>query len=235
MKIVGRRFLHRSIYLLVASFCAVFGACPCEARLVYLVEPLSTAPRISFIAHFLTDKECDHLIQLAKPQLTRSWVVDDYGNSTGIFDDRRTSMGAFLDNDLNDSILQGIERRIETLTQVPAKRGELLQVLHYEVGGEYQPHYDYFSPNTPGGQTALARSGQRLVTLIMYLNTPEEGGETIFPIADLAITPQKGSAVLFYNCDPEGREDPTTLHGGAPVKAGEKWIATRWIREKDFQ
>ncbi|HEX5664436.1 MAG TPA: 2-oxoglutarate-dependent dioxygenase, partial [Xanthomonadaceae bacterium] len=32
------------------------------------------------------------------------------------------------------------------------------------------------------------------------------------------------------------RPDPgtRTLHGGAPVLAGEKWVATKWLREREF-
>jgi prolyl 4-hydroxylase len=25
-----------------------------------------------------------------------------------------------------------------------------------------------------------------------------------------------------------------TLHGGAPVLEGEKWVATKWLREREF-
>jgi prolyl 4-hydroxylase len=74
-----------------------------------------------------------------------------------------------------------------------------------------------------------------MATLIMYLNSTEKGGETIFPDANVAITPKKGNAVLFYNCLPCGKEDPLTLHGGSPVVQGEKWIATKWIHLEEVK
>lgn len=42
--------------------------------------------------------------------------------------------------------------------------GEPLHILHYELGQEYQAHYDYFhdSVNTRNG-------GQRIATMLMYL------------------------------------------------------------------
>ncbi len=45
-----------------------------------------------------------------------------------------------------------------------ADHGEGLQVLHYEVGQKYEPHYDYFLDtfNTKNG-------GQRIATVLMYL------------------------------------------------------------------
>jgi hypothetical protein len=45
-----------------------------------------------------------------------------------------------------------------------AEHGEGLQVLHYEAGQKYEPHFDYFHDdfNTKNG-------GQRIATLLMYL------------------------------------------------------------------
>ncbi len=199
------------------------------------VEKLSSSPKILVISDFLSSEECDHLIQLASSQLKRSTVVDDDGATDTKLDSRRSSEGMFLPSDSNDKIVKAIEERIVTLTHYPRERGEPLQILRYQIGAEYQPHFDYFSPDTPGGAVHLQRGGQRIVTLIMYLNTPKKGGETIFPTAGVSVTPKKGSAVLFYNCTSSGKTDPRSLHGGAPVLDGEKWIATKWIRAENFK
>ncbi len=207
---------------------------PNKNHVNYTAKALSSCPRISTISHFLSDEECDYLITLARPGLERSTVVDESGSMHSVLDDRRTSEGMFLANNEKDPILQRIEARIADLTQIPQENGEQLQILHYGVGGEFQPHYDYFYSDTAGGKANLERGGQRVVTVIMYLNTPEAGGETIFPEAHKSVTPMKGSAVMFHNCLPSGVEDPLTLHGGAPVKAGEKWIANKWMRKGTF-
>ena len=125
-----------------------------------------------------------------------------------------------------------IEQRIAKLLNWPAENGEGLQVLHYRPGSEYEPHYDYFDPADPGTPAVLSHGGQRVASLIMYLNTPERGGATTFPDAQLEVMPQRGNAVFFSYARP----DPTTrtLHAGAPVLAGEKWIATKWLRERVF-
>ena len=67
----------------------------------------------------------------------------------------------------------------------------------------------------------------------MYLNDPSRGGGTTFPSVNLEIAPKKGSAVFFSydRAHPVSR----TLHGGAPVLAGEKWVATKWLREREFK
>lgn len=200
----------------------------------FAIQTLKTMPRIYLIPNFLSLDECDHLIREARPQLKPSTVVDDSKAHTGKLDRRRSSQGMFFSSNPTDPVLRTIERRIADLTGMPVENGEAIQVLWYQVGGEYRPHYDYFSSHTVGGASSIGRGGQRVATVIMYLNDTEAGGETIFPKAQVSVTPKKGTALLFYSCDPSGKEDPLTLHGGAPVKAGEKWIATKWIRSGVF-
>lgn len=174
------------------------------------------------------------MIELSRPHLIASKVVDEQ-NKGETSDPRRNSRGYFIPHNGNDRILNDIEKRIASITGMPKENGENLHVLCYGIGGEYQPHYDYFNAGTPGGNEQLSRGGQRVASLIMYLNNPTAGGETIFPRANISVTPKKGDAVLFYNCTPNGAVDPNSLHGGAPVKAGEKWIMTRWIRQGEFK
>ncbi|HSX13368.1 MAG TPA: 2OG-Fe(II) oxygenase [Chlamydiales bacterium] len=195
---------------------------------------ISEQPRIFLLKDFLTGKECDHIIRVSRPNMIPSKVVDDK-NRGETTDYRRSSEGFFIPTNWNDPLLKGIENRIESLTGIPVENGESLHILHYKIGGEYQPHFDYFNPLTAGGADYLRRGGQRIATVLMYLNTPKAGGETIFPKANITIKPQKGDAVLFYNCTPDGTVDPNSFHGGSPVIAGEKWIMTQWIREKAFR
>jgi prolyl 4-hydroxylase len=105
-------------------------------------------------------------------------------------------------------------------------------VLRYRPGAEYRPHHDYFDPGQPGTAAVLARGGQRLATLVMYLDTPAGGGATSFPDIGLEVAPVKGHAVFFSYDRPHA--STRTLHGGAPVLAGEKWVATKWLRERRF-
>jgi prolyl 4-hydroxylase len=110
--------------------------------------------------------------------------------------------------------------------------GEGLQILRYRPGAEYRPHHDYFDPVHPGTAKILERGGQRVGTLVMYLNTPEGGGATTFPDVGLEVAPVRGNAV-FFSYD-RAHPSTRTLHGGAPVTAGEKWVATKWLRQGVF-
>jgi prolyl 4-hydroxylase len=113
-------------------------------------------------------------------------------------------------------------------------QGEDLQVMRYGVGAEYTPHFDYFDLDRPGQAAHLANGGQRIASLVIYLNDVEAGGETVFPEVGLSVAPAKGSAVYFAYTDARSRCDPLSFHAGAPVQRGEKWIATRWMRERAF-
>jgi prolyl 4-hydroxylase len=187
-------------------------------------------PRVVVFGGFLSHSECDELVALAQPRLARSETVDtDTGGSE--INEARTSQGMFFTRGEGELIAR-IEARIAALLDWPVENGEGVQVLHYRPGAQYKPHYDYFDPAQPGTPTILKRGGQRVGTLVMYLNTPEKGGGTTFPDVHLEVAPIKGNAV-FFSYD---RADPSTrtLHGGAPVLAGEKWVATKWLREGRF-
>ena len=195
---------------------------------VLLAMPL---PRMVLLGKLLSDEECDALIAAARPRMARSLTVDTRTGGEELHHDR-TSNGMFFERGENP-LIQRIEARIACLLHWPVENGEGLQVLHYRPGTEYKPHYDYFDPAEPGTPTLLRRGGQRVGTLVMYLNTPEKGGGTTFPDVPLEVAPQRGNAVFFSYERPH--PSTRTLHGGAPVMAGDKWIATKWLREGKFE
>ena len=197
-------------------------------EMLFVIE----SPRVVLFGNLLSDEECDLLVSLSRDKLERSSVVNA---STGAYDihPHRTSSGTYFRRGENE-LLQRIERRIAELVGCPVEQGEPIQVLHYEPGGEYKPHYDYFDPAHSGNQEVLAQGGQRIATLIMYLNDVACGGSTVFPEIGLDVLPRKGHAVYFAYCDDDGALDVRTLHGGSPVKSGEKWIATKWFRQQPY-
>ncbi|XP_072988406.1 probable prolyl 4-hydroxylase 3 isoform X2 [Typha latifolia] len=195
----------------------------------------------------LSKEECEYLIELAKPHMEKSTVVDA---ATGKSKDSRvrTSSGMFLRRG-QDKIVRTIEKRIADFTFIPVEHGEGLQILHYEVGQKYEPHYDYFLDeyNTKNG-------GQRIATVLMYLSDVEEGGETVFPSAKgnssslsyynelsecakkgLSVKAKRGDALLFWSMRPDATLDPSSLHGGCPVIKGNKWSSTKWMHIQEYK
>ncbi|XP_010467565.1 PREDICTED: prolyl 4-hydroxylase 5 [Camelina sativa] len=211
------------------------------------VEVISWEPRAVVYHNFLTNEECEHLISLAKPSMVKSTVVDE--KTGGSKDSRvRTSSGTFLRRG-HDEVVEVIEKRISDFTFIPVENGEGLQVLHYQVGQKYEPHYDYFLDefNTKNG-------GQRIATVLMYLSDVDDGGETVFPAAKgnisavpwwnelskcgkegLSVLPKKRDALLFWNMRPDASLDPSSLHGGCPVVKGNKWSSTKWYHVHEFK
>ena len=189
------------------------------------------SPRVVVFGGLLSDEECDEMVALARQRLTRSETLDNATGETEVHA-ARTSDGMFFNRGEFELCLR-IERRIARLVRWPFENGEGLQVLRYRPGAEYRPHHDYFDPVHPGSQAVLKRGGQRVGTVVMYLNMPAKGGATTFPDAALEIAPIKGNAVFFSYERPH--PSTRTLHGGAPVIEGEKWVATKWLRESRFE
>ncbi|XP_027359414.1 probable prolyl 4-hydroxylase 6 [Abrus precatorius] len=207
------------------------------------VTQLSWRPRAFLYKGFLSEEECDHMINLAKDKLEKSTVVDNESGKS-VMNEVRTSSGMFLDK-AQDEVVADVEARIAAWTFLPIENGESLQILRYENGQKYEPHLDYFDD-----ETNQIMGGHRIATVLMYLSDVEKGGETIFPNFELsqpkdeswsecahegyAVKPVKGDALLFFSLHPDATPDTKSLHGSCPVIEGEKWSATKWIRVSDF-
>ena len=206
---------------------------PDAAADLHQVRVLSSlmSPRVVVFGSLLSATECDALMVLAGARLARSETVESSTGGSEI-NEARTSEGMFFRREENP-LCARIERRIARLLNWPLDHGEGLQVLRYRPGAEYKPHYDYFDLQQSGTPALLARGGQRVASLVMYLNTPARGGATVFPDVQFNVAPVQGNAV-FFSYD---RPHPMTrsLHGGAPVLEGEKWVATKWLRERRFE
>jgi len=177
-------------------------------------------PLVVLLGNVLSDDECDELIRLAKERMKRSKI-----GSTREVDPIRTSSGMFFANNEND-LIATIEKRITKIMNVPVEHGDGLQILQYLPGQEYKAHTDYFLP------TSQAAKNNRISTIVIYLNNVDQGGETVFPHLKLSVTPQKGTAVYFEYFYEDENINKLTLHAGAPVINGEKWVATQWMRRQ---
>ncbi len=198
-------------------------------RVVQVLAQMQS-PRMAVFGQFLSDEECDALIDAARPRMQRSLTVQTVTGGEELNADR-TSNGMFFRRGESEVVAR-VEARIARLLNWPVENGEGLQVLQYRPGAEYKPHYDYFDPSEPGTANIVRRGGQRVATVVMYLNDPVRGGGTTFPDVGLEVAPQRGNAVYFAYDRPHPAT--RTLHGGAPVLEGEKWVATKWLREREF-
>jgi prolyl 4-hydroxylase len=209
---------------------AVRSRIPAGDREVALLMAMSN-PRVVVFGDLLSAEECAELIALAETRLARSETVATRTGESEV-NEARTSDGMFF-QPAEFPVCARLEERIAALLDWPLENGEGLQILRYGPGTQYQPHYDYFDPAEAGTPTILKRGGQRVASIVCYLNTPEAGGATVFPDAGLEVAPVRGNAVFFSYDRPHPAT--RTLHGGAEVSAGEKWVATKWMREGRFE
>ncbi|KAF3435527.1 hypothetical protein FNV43_RR22616 [Rhamnella rubrinervis] len=207
-------------------------------------QVLSWKPRALYFPGFATAAQCQSIIKMAKSNLKPSTLALRKGETDESTKGTRTSSGTFISaSEDNTGILEAVEQKISKVTMIPRTHGEAFNVLRYEVGQKYDSHYDAFNPAEYGPQKS-----QRVASFLLYLTSVEEGGETMFPFengvklgmgfdykkcAGLKVKPQQGDGLLFYSVFPNGTIDQLSLHGSCPVIKGEKWVATKWIRDQE--
>jgi prolyl 4-hydroxylase len=178
------------------------------------------------VADFLSASDCQRLIAVidtvARPSPT-------YNNNIDL---GRTSYTG--DVDPGDPFVRMLQRRIDDLLGIDPGLGETLQGQRYQVGQEFKHHFDYFVKKHEYWDDERQRGGQRSWTAMGYLNAVEAGGATDFPKISLSIPPQAGVLLAWNNMAPDGRPNPRTLHAGAPVVQGVKYVLTRWYRARPW-
>ena len=193
---------------------------------------LCERPRVSVVDGLLSADECRLLVFTAQPMLRRSGTVDP-ATGVPVKNELRTSMDASFDPLVEDLALRLLQVRMTRAAQTPFVDAEQLIVLRYLPGEQYRPHRDYLPASTI--EQDHPEAGNRARTICVYLNEPEGGGETAFPVPGVKVAPQAGRAVIFDNLREDGRPDEESLHAGLPVQRGEKWLATLWLRQARYR
>lgn len=194
---------------------------------------VSESPHVLRIDQLLTAEECEYVIGIALRHLRPSMVTNPATGQSMRMPDRSSST-ASLAPLYQDLIVHCINLRLAAAAKLPHENGEMLSILRYDVGQEYTPHFDFLgSKNDPIAQYETA--GQRIRTLLVYLNTDYDGGETEFLSNRLKVKGEVGDAVLFHNVDAAGNPDLSSRHAGLPVRQGTKWLASKWFRERAYR
>lgn len=176
---------------------------------------------------FLEPQLCARLIEKIDAN-RRPSTISDY-NGDAVF---RTSETCDLSSDDLDVV--EVEHRIAALTGIAPAHGEPLQGQRYEVGQEFKAHTDYFEPHGVDFEKYCAVAGQRTWTAMVYLNPVEAGGATRFMAIDKIVQPETGKLLAWSNLRPDGTPNPATLHHAMKVRAGLKYVITKWFRERPW-
>lgn len=195
-------------------------------------ETICEDPGIAVFSEVLTMIDRAHLMYLALPRLTRAHVIDPDGGKDGMVSEVRTSMSTYLPFGVVDLIGRHVELKIVVASGEKLETSEPMSILRYAPGEFYKPHVDYFNPNLRTSEELLRDGGQRTASAVTYLAAPTAGGGTSFPRLKLSVPAVAGSTLWFRNCHADGRIDERSLHAGDTVRAGEKWVVTKWFREK---
>lgn len=192
------------------------------------IVDLNLEPRVYTVDNFLSPAECKHLIDIAQNQEMKRAFVS--GPNEGVVSQGRTNDLCWVKH-FHTSGTGNIATKVAALVGLPLTHAENFQLIRYDVGAEYRPHFDAFDPRTEAGARTMKDGGQRVITVLGYLNTVQKGGGTSFPKLKIRVPAEEGKLLVFHNCK-AGTEvrHPKSLHAGLPVEAGEKWAFNLWFR-----
>ena len=134
---------------------------------------------------------------------------------------------------ITDLVAHRVSQRMEratTFSLFSPLTSESFQVANYGLGGQYDTHTDphgYWEGRT--GNRQFRVTGDRLATIMVYLQSVQAGGATAFPNTGLRIPVSAGAAAFWINLRTSGFIDKLTHHGGCPVLVGSKWITNKWV------
>lgn len=188
-------------------------------------------PRTRRVPNVLAEWECDYLIARAAPRLEPAMTSEALDKNQEA-SEYRTNSGAKFWMLSQDLVISRIDRKLALAAETPQDCAEDVVVLHYKPGERYFPHCDSFHPDLPEQAAEIDLKGQRIRTILVYLNEDYESGETHFLHADKKVKGKRGEAIVFENVTEDGAPDERAVHEGLPVTRGEKWLASKWVRDK---
>lgn len=188
-------------------------------------------PGARTIENLLTKWECDYIIQRAHLRLEPAQTSDsvDHGETGSEY---RTNSAAKFWMLQQDIVLAMVDRKMSLAAEIPVDFAEDIVVLNYKLDERYFAHHDGFLPELPEQAAEIDLRGQRIRTILVYLNDDYEAGETFFNYPDVKVKLKTGHSLVFENVNEDGDPDEHAVHEGLPVTSGQKWLASKWIRNK---
>lgn len=182
---------------------------------------------LHLIKNFLTEKECQDIIQAANGHFVPSTITSQTTEKDLYF---RTSSTCHYTNlgKEGKKVLDKIDNKICNYLQLSSEFGEFVQIQHYVRRNEFKLHHDFFDTTSA---KEMEKQGNRTWTFMVFLNNVERGGETYFKTINVKFQPEQGMALLWHNLNVDGSPNYNTMHAGLPIVAGEKYIITKWFRE----
>ena len=190
----------------------------------------NTTSYVYTIDNFISEDECNFLIEAAQDCLQPSTVTGSSKEAGRRISTARTSWTCRLHRDDLPILMNSV---IMKLTNKPLEHIEHPQLARYESTQQFKPHYDAYDEKNPTLKDTLEDGGNRLVTILIYLNDVEVGGATKFPSLNIEVQPKRGMAVVFFPATVEGKLDRGALHAALPA-VDTKYVAQIWVRQSEY-
>jgi prolyl 4-hydroxylase len=172
---------------------------------------------------------CAWLIERARP-LRKPALVDNLLRGGAVYSKNRTNSVAEFGLTETDVVMHMLRARMGTLAGPTVTGLEATNILHYEPGQHNLSHYDFYDPSMPDSVSQVSRFGQRVLTILIYLNDSYERGETEFPRLGWRFKGKTGDVLFFWNVDRTGAPDLLSIHAGTAPVRGDKWALSQWVR-----
>jgi TPR repeat protein len=174
---------------------------------------------------------CAWLVSRSQGRLQPALVYDAVSHENQLHEMRTNTMALF-DYSTLDVVQFLVQSRMGLTCGYPMQHFELPMVLHYDVGQQITPHFDFIDAQAADYAEQIREQGQRMVTFLLYLNDEYAGGETTFPELGIVHRGHTGGGLFFYNAHADLSPDRRMLHTGSPPTAGEKWILSQFVVSK---
>ncbi len=174
---------------------------------------------------------CSWLIGRARGRLQPALVYDAVSHENQ-FHEMRTNTMALFDYSTFDVVQFLLQARMSLTCGYPMQHFETPMVLHYSIGQQITPHFDFIDANASDYALQIREQGQRMITFLLYLNDDYDGGETTFPELGIVHRGTAGDGLFFINAHADLTPNRRMLHTGSPPARGEKWVVSQFIVSK---
>ncbi len=195
------------------------------------VAPVALHEKVHSVSGLVPLQVCTWLIGRAEGKLQPALVYDSVDRKVEVHRMRTNTM-AMYDCATLDVVQILVQARMALTCGYRIQHLEQPTILHYNVGEQITPHFDFIDAKARDYAQQIEAMGQRMITFLLYLNDAYEGGETTFPELGLVHRGRPGDGLFFINAHPDLSPDRRMLHTGSPPTSGEKWIVTQFISSK---
>jgi hypothetical protein len=184
------------------------------------LRAIAKDPWIFLVPNLLTREQCYSLMMKGGPHVVQS---KSYVDGKLAVSEARTSWEVRVPREE----VPNLQSIFGKLLNMPTENMEPLKVLRYKKKEHFQRHSDAptFACKRPQDGLPYCRAphANRVVTLFVYLNTPENGGETHFMKCGVKVQPRAGMGVIHFpaylasSSSYVGPDDPKSIVPGLKV------------------